>query len=108
MKIIETIIKSIVPSVAILLTLFPFFCLLRDRDAAFTKILELLLGNVWLVCIIVVELVIIWSLIDRAKTVAGIYEKENERLVAENNDLKEGLKSFTTAVLDYQKQEKNG
>ena len=101
MKIIETLIKTAIPGVAVLVALFPFFCMLNaeDRFEAFSKILDLLFGNVVFCCIIVVLAFVIVSMHGQKKETARIHAEEKLRLENENKTLKEDLQTFTREVL---------
>ena len=101
MKILETLIKTAIPGVAVLVTLFPFFCMLNaeDRFEAFSKILDVLFGNVVFYSIIGVLIFVILMMIGQKREAAKVHAEEKIRLEQENKDLREELKVFTREVL---------
>ena len=108
MKVLETIAKTATPGVAVFITLFPFYCMLNadDRFKAFSKVLDLLLGNMFLGCIIFVLIVIIFGIKYQNDAIARVHAEERQRLEQENKTLREDLNAFTREMLSI-KEKKN-
>jgi hypothetical protein len=95
-RILESIKKTAAPGAVIVVALLVFSLTLTEehRFTTANKIIDLLLGNAWLLCIIIVEAVIIWHMTTKPKDLIDLLTFEKDQLVEENKQLKETLKTL--------------
>lgn len=97
MKVLQTLLKAMVPGIPVIVVLFPFFISLNEehRFATFQQMLSLLLGNWILWCIIMAEAFIIWHMKVIVDMKIASSTAETKRLESEVRALKRELKATT-------------
>ena len=87
--------KAINPGTVVLIAILGFATTLTEehRFATVSKIVDLLLGNTVLGCIIVIEGVVIWHLLVSPKATIHVLKSENDHLIEENKKLRTLLES---------------